>query len=608
MFKNVIEKAMRIGRAALFLPGVIYRRMRNGHPETAPSAARSMLIEGDSRRNTRRPDLRTLILLFVLCVLASLAVTASASAATLFTNPTLINIPGSSTSGPASPYPSEIAVSGLTGPITNVAVTLHRFGHTSPAEVDILLVSPSGTGVILMSDACSDSDSIEDFTWTFSQAAPRQMSQDSSDCAEFTYRPTNHPDFFGNTGDTWAPPAPPGPYSTNLDAFDNENPNGAWKLYVMDDTGLETGDIEGGWSLSIQTGPVDVTIPGSGTSGPASPYPAPRTVSGQTGIISDLNVTIDGIWHERPDDLDLLLVGPEGQKVILMSDACGTFEVAAYGWGWDDEAAAPMPDSDAIACGGSRFHRPADHEPGDSWPAPAPAGPYATSLSAFDGTDPNGEWLLFVQDDADGGTGFFTNRFQLGITTMPRPDTTAPDTTITSGPSGLTRSTSAAFGFSSSEAGSSFECKLDSGAFAACISPKSYTNLKNGRHVFRVRAIDAAGNVDPTPAVRAWTVDTVKPSISGLEPRANSTIKDRTPTIKATVKDNLTDLSKNHIKLFLDGKPVPRTKFSYNRSTDGLTYTSKKLTFGKHAVKIVARDAAGNVAVKSWSFKVIQRR
>ena len=63
---------------------------------------------------------------------------------------------------------------------------------------------------------------------------------------------------------------------------------------------------------------------------------------------------------------------------------------------------------------------------GDVWPAPAPAGPYSTGLSAFDGTDPNGEWRLFVIDDADGNKGFFTNRFQLGITTVPRPDTTAP--------------------------------------------------------------------------------------------------------------------------------------------------------------------------------------
>lgn len=179
-----------------------------------------------------------------------------------------------------------------------------------------------------------------------------------------------------------------------------------------------------------------------------------------------------------------------------------------------------------------------------------------------------------------------------------------PETTITSGPSGTVNSASATFEFISSEANFTFECSLDGAAFASCSSPKSYTNLKNAKHTFKVRAIDAAGNVDATPAVRSWTVDTVKPSISGLVPKPGSSTKDRTPAIKATVKDNLMNLSRSHIKLYLDGKRI--TTFSYNRSTDRLTYTSKKLSLGKHTVKLVARDAAGNVMVKKWSFKVVR--
>jgi hypothetical protein len=67
-------------------------------------------------------------------------------------------------------------------------------------------------------------------------------------------------------------------------------------------------------------------------------------------------------------------------------------------------------------------------------------------------------------------------------------------------------STSASFTFSSSEAGSTFECKLDSGAYALCTSPKSYSNVSRGSHTFSVRAKDGAGNVDPTPATRSWKV------------------------------------------------------------------------------------------------------
>jgi subtilisin-like proprotein convertase family protein len=365
-------------------------------------------------RMTRLPVLRRLILLSALCLLASLAVTASTSAATLFTNTNQITIPDD---GSASPYPSEISVSGLNGPITDVSVTLHRFGHADPDDVDILLVSPSGKGVILMSDACGITE-VEDFTWTFSQSAPHPISVISGDCADFAYQPANY-----GSGDFWPTPAPPGPYSTSLHAFDGDFANGTWRLYIVDasDNGA-SGDIELGWSLSIDTGPVDAAIPGTGTSGPASFYPATRTISGQEGLITDLDVTIDGIWHQNPDDLDLLLVGPQGQKVILMSDACGSFGVKAFGWVWDDEAPAPMPDGDGTNVCTARFHKPADYEPGDAWPTPAPPGPYSTSLSAFDRTNPNGEWRLFVNDDSSGNTGFFTNRFTVGVTT----DTTPP--------------------------------------------------------------------------------------------------------------------------------------------------------------------------------------
>jgi subtilisin-like proprotein convertase family protein len=426
MIKTVFEKGIRIGRAALLL-GMIRRRVRKGHPGPAPTATRGsprgMPIGGDLRRSTRMmPGLRRLILLSVLSVLASLAVTASASAGTLFTNSTPIEIPSSGSSGPATPYPSQITVSGMSGPITDVNVTLHRVGHTFTSDIAVLLVSPSGDTVKLMQTNCGGLE-IEDFTWIFDQQAATPMPPPGSDgCAGFVYRP--NPSSFAFS---WPAPAPPGPHGVSLSDFNNEQANGTWSLYVADTQSDDVGDIEGGWSLSIETGPVDVAIPGTGTSGPANPYPATLSVSGSGGI-TDLDVIIDGIWHERPEDLDMLLVGPHGQKVILMSDACGSFGVSAYGWVWDDEAAALMPGGDGTDVCGTRFHRPTDYLHGESWPAPAPAGPYSNSLSAFDFTNPNGEWRLFVNDDADGGTGFFTNRFQLQITT----DSTAPTVTSVS--------------------------------------------------------------------------------------------------------------------------------------------------------------------------------
>lgn len=94
-------------------------------------------------------------------------------------------------------------------------------------------------------------------------------------------------------------------------------------------------------------------------------------------------------------------------------------------------------------------------------------------------------------------------------------DTTPPDTTITGGPSGDTTATSASFNFTSTETGSTFECKLDTGTYASCTSPKAYSGLAVGSHTFTVRATDAAGNVDASPATRTWNITTTTPPAGG---------------------------------------------------------------------------------------------
>jgi hypothetical protein len=92
-------------------------------------------------------------------------------------------------------------------------------------------------------------------------------------------------------------------------------------------------------------------------------------------------------------------------------------------------------------------------------------------------------------------------------------DRQLPETTLVEGPTGTVASSSAAFGFSASEAGASFECSRDGGAFAACSSPQTYSGLAEGDHSFAVRALDPAGNVDATPAARAWKVRTAAPTL-----------------------------------------------------------------------------------------------
>jgi acid phosphatase type 7 len=97
-------------------------------------------------------------------------------------------------------------------------------------------------------------------------------------------------------------------------------------------------------------------------------------------------------------------------------------------------------------------------------------------------------------------------------------DNTPPETTITSGPSGTVNSRDASFSFTSSERRSTFACQLDGGAWVRCSSPKLYSGLLDGAHRFQVRATDRAGNVDPTPAARDWTIQTAQPPPGDAQP------------------------------------------------------------------------------------------
>jgi hypothetical protein len=92
-------------------------------------------------------------------------------------------------------------------------------------------------------------------------------------------------------------------------------------------------------------------------------------------------------------------------------------------------------------------------------------------------------------------------------------DTVPPQTTITSGPASAstTADHTPTFGFASSQAGSTFQCRFDAQPFAACSGPgNTHTpaaNLATGSHSFEVRATDRAGNFDPTPAKRTFTIN-----------------------------------------------------------------------------------------------------
>jgi sugar lactone lactonase YvrE len=165
-------------------------------------------------------------------------------------------------------------------------------------------------------------------------------------------------------------------------------------------------------------------------------------------------------------------------------------------------------------------------------------------------------------------------------------DTQVPDTAILSSPSALSNLTSGQFTFSSPEAGVTFLVRLDAGTVLLATSPHEFTGLANGAHTFTVRAIDAAGNSDASPATFAWTIDTVAPdtTISGT-PAANSN--------SATATFTFTSEANTSFQASIDGA-------AYAAAASPLQLSG--LASGTHTFNVRAIDAAGNLDATPASF------
>lgn len=169
--------------------------------------------------------------------------------------------------------------------------------------------------------------------------------------------------------------------------------------------------------------PAAITIPATGTGAttgaPAAPYPSNITVTGLVGTVKRLEVTFRTYNHTFPDDLDVLLVGPGGQAMIIMSDAGGSADAVGATVTLTDAAASQIPDAGPISSGS---YQPTGVGTGDTFPAPAPAvfsqpapAGTATLISTFGGTNPNGTWSLYVVDDVGGDVGNFLNGWSLSL-------------------------------------------------------------------------------------------------------------------------------------------------------------------------------------------------
>ena len=339
-----------------------------------------------------------------------------------FSNSTPISIPDVSS---AAPYPSPITVSGMNGQVVGkITVTLQGFNHSFPSDIDILLVSPTGQKLILMSDAVQNGIPKTPVDLTFDDAAASAIPQTTSTLAGGSYRPTAYSNFRTPTLNT---PAPAGPYPTpategsaTLESqFAGVQANGVWNLYIQDNVGGDFGAVNGGWSITIT--PAYASPAGSAitldnlNSVATNPYPSTIQVSNVPGDIAKVSLLLNGITTNCPPELAVLLQGPHGNIVPMsvVGNFCSGTTFSGINLTLEDDAASALPPLGGSF--GSGFFKPASYIVTDFaqqpvLPAPAPAGnqPLAApdgtaTFSAYNGTDPNGTWNLYVESQSQLG-------------------------------------------------------------------------------------------------------------------------------------------------------------------------------------------------------------
>lgn len=198
---------------------------------------------------------------------------------------------------PQSISSSSIEVSGLTGSVAKVTVTLHNLSDANTNAIDILLVGPGGQQFILMSDA-GGNVATTNVTMTFDDAGALALPNFGA-LASGTFRPTNY-----DLGDVFPAPAPAGPYDSPAPAasaslgsvFGAALPNGTWTLYVTGDVGSPSpGSIAGGWTLVFTLIPLPLTLTDfRGSNNKSENYLEWSTASEQNASYFEIERSVNG--------------------------------------------------------------------------------------------------------------------------------------------------------------------------------------------------------------------------------------------------------------------------------------------------------------------------
>ncbi|HEX9379917.1 MAG TPA: Ig-like domain-containing protein [Gaiellaceae bacterium] len=221
----------------------------------------------------------------------------------------------------------------------------------------------------------------------------------------------------------------------------------------------------------------------------------------------------------------------------------------------------------------------------------AAPGPYSVSWT-IPGTDGN-HALAAVATDNGGHPSSAIRNVDV--------DRTAPSTTIVGKPADPSNGATPTFTFSSSETGSTFECRIDGGSFAPCTSPHNVSGLTDNLHTFEVRATDPAGNTDATPDTWTWHRDTNDPAGSLNNPGANIR---QSVTLTSSESDPPADG-------YASGLSSVAYEYSANGTTwapigtlnsapfDSLIWNTTGVADGVYQLHVVVSDVAGNTTTST---------
>lgn len=463
---------------------------------------------------------------------------------TQFCNTGAISISSSFSILPLStPYPSRIFVSGLSGNISKVTLTINGFSYPSTSDIDLLLLNATTGARIVPMAATGGAAITSNADITLDDDAASAL-PGSGGIASGTYRPTATT----TTSVNFPSPAPASPWnfaapagsSRFRDIFSGV-PNGTWELYVATHGGTSATprQIGGGWCLTFTTtsspatttttsvtptpssvnqsvtvaatvtnasngqpvnalgsmnffegatllaGPLNLDALGTSsftksdfaagahivtanydgspgnfnvssgqvthyvdtaTTNPSgtrycnasplsfanvqgsggSPYPTRILVPSLAGVLSKVTLSLNGFSHQLPDDMDMMLSGPNGGNLVVLSDVGGTTAVSNLNFVLDDAAASALPNSTALASGTFRPTDTVESGIPDVFPAPASSTFSSASTSTLAtvfpaGISPAGYWTLWTVTDSAGtvGGGSLSGGWCINLTMTP---------------------------------------------------------------------------------------------------------------------------------------------------------------------------------------------